>query len=78
MIIVNPTTPGQRGLVKLDNSQLTTKKPVKALLRPRKQKSGRNNQGPNHCSPPRWRCQEKVEINQLVSSRRVRGSSFGD
>ena len=45
MITTNPTTPGRRGLVKLDNSQLTTKKPVKKLLIPRPQKSGRNNQG---------------------------------
>ena len=45
MIVAKPTTPGRRGLIKLSNDQITTKKPVKRLLKPRKQKSGRNNQG---------------------------------
>lgn len=40
-----PTTPGRRGMSSQDFSAITSKKPVKSLLKIRKQKSGRNNQG---------------------------------
>lgn len=40
-----PTTPGRRGMTVVDYSELTKKAPEKSLLLPRKQKSGRNNQG---------------------------------
>jgi len=40
-----PTTPGRRGMTVVDYSELTRKAPEKSLLLPRKQKSGRNNQG---------------------------------
>lgn len=40
-----PTTPGRRGMSVVDYKELTHKKPEKALLLPRMQKSGRNNQG---------------------------------
>lgn len=43
--IVKPTTPGQRGAVRPDFSDLTTKKPVKSLLKPLKRSSGRNHRG---------------------------------
>ncbi len=40
-----PTTPGRRGMSVNAFAELTTNKPLKKLLKPRKQKSGRNNQG---------------------------------
>ncbi len=40
-----PTSPGRRGYSSVDNSNLTTDSPHKPLLRPRKQRAGRNNQG---------------------------------
>lgn len=40
-----PTTPGRRGMSSQDFSVITAKKPVKSLIRIRKQTSGRNNQG---------------------------------
>ena len=42
---MKPVTPGQRGMTTQDFDEITTDKPVKALLAPRKQKAGRNNQG---------------------------------
>ena len=41
----DPTTPGQRGMTTQDFSGITTKKPVKSLIKIRKQTAGRNNQG---------------------------------
>ena len=41
----NPTTPGRRGMTTQDMSEVTTNKPMKSLLAPRKQKAGRNNAG---------------------------------
>jgi len=41
----NPTTPARRGMTTQDFDTVTTKKPVKSLVRMRKQNSGRNNQG---------------------------------
>ncbi len=40
-----PTTPGRRGMTSYDFDAITTKKPVKSLVKIRKQNSGRNNQG---------------------------------
>ncbi len=40
-----PTTPGRRGMTSQDNSQITTKKPVKSLLVRKKSTAGRNNMG---------------------------------
>ena len=40
-----PTTPGRRGMTNQDFDAVTTNKPVKSLLRVKKQNSGRNNQG---------------------------------
>ena len=40
-----PTTPAQRGMTTQDFSGITTKKPVKSLLRIKKAAPGRNNQG---------------------------------
>ena len=40
-----PTSPGRRGYISVDLSDLTKKKPEKSLLRPKKRKAGRNNQG---------------------------------
>ena len=42
---VKPTTPGQRGMTTRDFSAITAKKPVRSLIRTKKQQSGRNNQG---------------------------------
>ncbi len=41
----NPTTPGRRGMTSEDYSQITTKKPLKSLLKSKKQNAGRNNTG---------------------------------
>lgn len=40
-----PTTPGRRGMTTQDFDTVTAKKPLKSLLKVRKQNSGRNNQG---------------------------------
>lgn len=41
----DPTSPGRRGYVSVDNEELTRSKPHKPLLRPLKEQAGRNNQG---------------------------------
>ncbi len=41
----NPTTPGRRGMSSQDFSGVTTKKPVRSLVKSMKRGSGRNNQG---------------------------------
>ena len=45
IIKINPTTPGRRGMTTQDMSEVTTKKPLKSLLKAKKQQAGRNNQG---------------------------------
>jgi len=42
---MNPTTNGQRGMTKLVNDEITTRKPEKSLLAKKTNKAGRNNQG---------------------------------
>lgn len=42
---LNPTTPAQRGMTTQDMSEITTKKPLKSLLKSKKQNAGRNNTG---------------------------------
>jgi large subunit ribosomal protein L2 len=41
----NPTTPARRGMTTEDYSEITTKKPLKSLLKSKKQNAGRNNTG---------------------------------
>lgn len=41
----NPTTPARRGMTSEDYSQITTRKPLKSLVKSKKQRAGRNNQG---------------------------------
>lgn len=41
----NPTTPARRGMTSQDLSEITTRKPLKSLVRSKKQNAGRNNQG---------------------------------
>lgn len=41
----NPTTPARRGMTSEDYSQITTKKPLKSLVKSKKQTAGRNNTG---------------------------------
>lgn len=41
----NPTTNGRRGMTSQDFSDITTKKPVKSLVKIKKSTAGRNNQG---------------------------------
>ncbi len=43
--IYRPTTPGTRGMSTQDNSEITTKKPVRSLIVRKKKTTGRNNQG---------------------------------
>ncbi len=42
---LKPTTPGRRGMTTRDFSEITAKKPVKSLLKPKKITAGRNNKG---------------------------------
>ena len=46
---INPTSPGQRGMIKSDYQEITTDTPEKSLLTPIKKKSGRNNTGRITC-----------------------------
>ncbi len=46
---INPTSPGQRGMMKSDYSEITTSTPEKSLLTPIKKKAGRNNTGRITC-----------------------------
>lgn len=41
----NPTTPARRGMTTQDLSEITTKKPLKSLVKSKKQNAGRNNTG---------------------------------
>lgn len=41
----NPTTPARRGMTSQDSSSITTKKPLKSLVKSKKQNAGRNNTG---------------------------------
>ncbi|HUC96400.1 MAG TPA: 50S ribosomal protein L2 [Candidatus Saccharimonadales bacterium] len=41
----NPTTPARRGMTSQDLSEITSKKPLKSLLKSKKQNAGRNNTG---------------------------------
>lgn len=41
----NPTTPARRGMSSQDMSDITTRKPLKSLVKSKKQNAGRNNQG---------------------------------
>ncbi len=41
----NPTSPAQRGMTTQDFDEITTKKPLKSLLVPKRRGNGRNNQG---------------------------------
>ena len=41
----NPTTPARRGMTSQDTSEITTRKPLKSLIKSKKQNAGRNNQG---------------------------------
>ena len=43
--VYNPTTPGRRGMTSQDFSAITTKKPLRSLLVPKRRGNGRNNQG---------------------------------
>ncbi len=47
--IINPTSPGQRGMTKSDFAEITTSTPEKSLLRPLRRKAGRNNTGRITC-----------------------------
>jgi large subunit ribosomal protein L2 len=41
----NPTTPARRGMTSQDLSDITTRKPLKSLVKSKKQNAGRNNSG---------------------------------
>ena len=41
----NPTTPARRGMTTQDMSDITTRKPLKSLIKSKKQQAGRNNTG---------------------------------
>lgn len=43
--VYNPTTPGRRNMTTQDMSEVTTRKPLKSLLKSKKQNAGRNNAG---------------------------------
>jgi large subunit ribosomal protein L2 len=43
--LYNPTTPARRGMTTQDLSEVTTRKPLKSLVKSKKQNAGRNNTG---------------------------------
>lgn len=43
--VYNPTTPARRGMTSADYSEITTKKPLKSLIKSKKQRAGRNSSG---------------------------------
>jgi len=43
--LYNPTTPGRRNMTSQDMSEVTTRKPLKSLIKSKKQNAGRNNTG---------------------------------
>jgi len=43
--LYNPTSPARRGMTSQDLSEITTKKPLKSLVKSKKQNAGRNNTG---------------------------------
>ena len=43
--LLNPTTPGQRGMTTQDFDGITTKKPLRSLVTSKRRGNGRNNQG---------------------------------
>jgi len=43
--LYNPTTPARRGMTSQDLSEITTRKPLKSLVKSKKQNAGRNNTG---------------------------------
>ena len=43
--LYNPTTPARRGMTSQDTSEITTRKPLKSLIKSKKQNAGRNNTG---------------------------------
>lgn len=43
--LYNPTTPARRGMTTQDMSDITTRKPLKSLIKSKKQNAGRNNTG---------------------------------
>ena len=47
--IINPTSPGQRGMSKSDYSEITTDKAEKSLLKSQSKRAGRNNTGRITC-----------------------------
>ncbi|MCD7878625.1 MAG: 50S ribosomal protein L2 [Candidatus Gastranaerophilales bacterium] len=46
---INPTSPGQRGMIKSDYSEITAVQPEKSLLKPIRKTAGRNNTGRITC-----------------------------
>jgi len=46
---INPTSPGQRGMMKSDYQEITTQTPEKSLLMKIKKTAGRNNTGRITC-----------------------------
>jgi len=46
---INPTSPGQRGMIKSDFAEVTTSTPEKSLLKPIRKTAGRNNTGRITC-----------------------------
>lgn len=46
---INPTSPGQRGMMKSDYQEVTTSTPEKSLLKPIRKTAGRNNTGRITC-----------------------------
>lgn len=46
---INPTSPGQRGMIVSDYQEITTSTPEKSLLKPIKKTAGRNNTGRITC-----------------------------
>ena len=61
--VYKPTTNGRRNMTSLDFAEITTSTPEKSLLVSLKNKAGRNNNGRNHCTSPRWRAQTSLPFD---------------
>jgi large subunit ribosomal protein L2 len=69
----NPTTPAQRGLVLVDNSELWKGKPHKQLVEGKNKKGGRNNLG--HLTAPRKGGGHKQKYRIIDFKRRTAGEA---
>ncbi len=69
--VINPTSPGQRGMTRADYQEITTDKPEKSLLKPLKKHSGRNNTGRITCRH-KGGGQNKLTVLSISNVKKIR------